>query len=73
MIVAVDNSASIGDGYIKVSDGTNANERMTEGVVPLEDVALIISALNKLEVRRVLVTSFGSRRKAFKVSTTDYR
>ena len=40
----------MGDGCIKVSAGANANERMTAGVVALEAVGPIISALTKLEV-----------------------
>ncbi len=41
----------------QVSDGANANDRVT-GVVAFEGLALVISALNKLEVGLVVVTSF---------------
>ena len=53
VMIAIDNSASMRDGCIKTGDDANGNEAVTAGVVALDAVALVISALTKLEVGRV--------------------
>jgi len=53
VMIAIDNSASMGDGCIKAGDDANGNEAVTAGVVALDAVALVMSAMTKLEVGRV--------------------